>query len=249
MYFRLGRKEVCKMDDPVQKVLRELDQAIKDPWGVPISYSAVWGVFQRQFPTALRKAFDWRSAVLLVLATFGTISVTARLLNVSLTPPIGEALRHYEDLRDGVFSPISLLLAVTVPWWMKDVAFAYFRVSQSVWRTIAALRPSSREGWEARQKTPEFEQFRDPAWLGPRMLWACVAWPWHFVMFGLGRRNPIFTYKNLSPIMKLYATTGGSHGTTVFYGHAIAHFSANFVSILISVLAVYAANALLRHLL
>ena len=196
----------------------------------------IWQDILKGLPAALKAAFDWRGLLTLFLAIFGTISLIARTFGIPLNISAGPVLDVYDWLRDGIFAPVSLLatyVGFLFPRWLKDALLVYFRVYGSVWRTIASItRNDPSRGW--------FSGLRWP------IVWAGLAWPYHFLGFWRGWFDPVHTYRNVHPIMEVYKAADGPWATMAFYRLAGAHFLANILAVLVPAILFFIVNAYLR---
>jgi hypothetical protein len=135
---------------------------------------------------AVRAAIDWRNLLPLTFATFAVVSFLMRHLGIKLHVPIFVfGLDTYTEVRDSLFS-------LSVPGWLKDLLFIYFYVGGTTYWVLSTYFASRRLA-----KVP-FDLLRS----GRRLLgllWARIAWPWHFLGFYMGWVDPLRVYGNIDP--------------------------------------------------
>jgi hypothetical protein len=145
---------------------------------------------------AIRTALSWGNLLALPFATYAVVSFLIRHLGIMLHVPILVfGLDVYVQLREWLFSFTTLpssYAGLSVPGWLKDLSFLYFYLGGATYWVLSTY-------YAARGRAKQSFDFVRGGRRFFALLWARLAWPWHFLGFYMGWVDPLRVYSNIDP--------------------------------------------------
>jgi hypothetical protein len=208
---------------------------------------------------AIRAALSLGNLLALPFATYAVVSFLIRHLGIILhVPTLVFGLDVYIQVRDWLFSFTTLYsghAGLSVPGWLKDSSFLYFYLGGATYWVLSTYYAA---GGQAKKP---FDLVRR----GRRffaLLWARLAWPWHFLGFYMGWVDPLRVYRNIDPeiyhLLRVSRDGDGSqpvsvkvarmlddNAKTIMFARFIPFFVVYLVLVAVSASLVLICNALI----